>query len=240
MGKIQVNKKYDFLVTTGCSFTSGHLLEEEGQWGEYLADKLNTQHINLSQQASSNYFIYNALINFCEKNKNKDFCVGIQWSEFTRREIWLKSKGDYICYTHNDLLNPYIDENDHEEFLFMRKYHKEFTTMFVDMDDMLWRTIMSMISITSYLKYNNIDFVMFEGIGSVMDYESNNKVLPIDNNFKKSVLSNQEFFTTYGNMRDYMVTHELYKNVNDGHPNIEFVKWWVDKLYNYLSTDTIQ
>ena len=42
----QTNKKYDNLITFGCSFTGGHHLGEEGSWGYVLSNLLGCYHVN--------------------------------------------------------------------------------------------------------------------------------------------------------------------------------------------------
>jgi len=42
---IKASKKYENLVTFGCSFTTGHLLGNEGSWGFSLAKLLNSGHV---------------------------------------------------------------------------------------------------------------------------------------------------------------------------------------------------
>ena len=32
----------------------------------------------------------------------------------------------------------------------------------------------------------------------------------------------------------FMFNHELFNDDNGRHPNIEFVKWWVNEMYDYL------
>ena len=36
-------------------------------------------------------------------------------------------------------------------------------------------------------------------------------------------------------MMSFMITHHLFdSNENADHPNMEFVKWWSNEIYNYL------
>jgi hypothetical protein len=39
-------------------------------------------------------------------------------------------------------------------------------------------------------------------------------------------------------MQPFNWSHPLYdKNKNDGHPNSEFVKWWVDEMYEHIKNN---
>lgn len=230
---ISGDKKYSKLITVGCSYTTGYLQKEKAQWGEYLAEHLGCTHELHATDASSNYYIHNSLINYCERQLKKDFCVAIQWSEMTRREIWLESLNKYLAF---NLATLNLSTNSHiSEMRFMERHKEFFSRIFFSTDDVVWRTVNSMISIVSYLRQNNIDFIMFEGINSIMDYDTNDNLnFPISTDFKKNLLDSDEFFTKYGDMHNHMKTHELFNLDNGGHPNSDYIKWWTSEMYEYI------
>lgn len=229
---ISLTKQYSRLVTFGCSYTNGYYQKEKAQWGEYLAKNLKCSHEIYGTDASSNYYIHSSVINYCENNKLKDYCIGVQWSEISRREIWLKSINKYRAF---NLPTLEIGDIDIEEFDFMNKHKIFFSKIFFNIDDLIWRTVSSMISLISYLRQNNIDFIMFEGINSILDFDnSKNKNFPISDDIKKEILNSIEFFSKYRDMHSHMRSHELFNNDNQGHPNSDYIEWWSSQIYDYI------
>jgi hypothetical protein len=91
---------------------------------------------------------------------------------------------------------------------------------------------------------------MFEGLGSILDNYFPSKEfegfignsLPwgsdltlIFDETKLKIFEDKSFFTKYGDMKNFMITHPLFDfKANDGHPNIEFCDWWSNEIYEYL------
>jgi len=251
MGLIKTDKQYDNLITFGCSFTHGHFLGEEGSWGFQLSQLLNCNHLNRGAGGSSNYAIMNKVIKYCETHDMTNSCVGVQWSEITRREVWSEEEKKYVVFNLNTL--KLYDKNKQSPIpidvdkLFKNK--EFFEPIWFDLEENLIRTITSMILLKNYLNSKNIDFIMFEGIGSITDqfYPYTFK-FPITNfeddrvllkdNIRENILSDKTFFTKYGPLMSTMLNHELFNNEeNDGHPNMKFVKWWVNEIYEFIKTN---
>ena len=109
--------------------------------------------------------------------------------------------------------------------------------MWFDDNENILRTITSILTVKNYLENKNIDFVMFEGIGTIADENTNvftldkyNKLL--SKTYINSILNDKTFFNKYGPMQPFLFSHPLFDpNENDVHPNIEFAKWWADEMY---------
>lgn len=244
---INTNKKYDFLVTFGCSFTGGHDLGPNGAWGHFLANRLGCNHVNKAGGAANPNILTN-VINFCEHNNMSNACVGIQWSEMTRRPIWLEDQGIYFSFGSGTLLNdnPSSLENKPKEFLFIKNNLEFFMPMWFDLRECVLTTVLSMIQAKAYLEYKNIDFIMFEGINSIMDRDENHRDITYDvtqihdlallnTNIKKSILDDVTFFNELGDMNKCLKAFPLFDStLNDGHPHPEFLEYWTDHLYNYI------
>jgi len=234
---ISPNKKYSKLVSFGCSYTNGYIQREDAQWGRYLANHLNCSYSNYGVNASSNNYIYNKIVNFCENQKEKDFCIAIQWSEFSRREVYIESEKDYIAFNLSTLM--LTDDFKYDEFYFLKKNLFEIDKLFFREDEMIWRTMNSMLITISYLRENNIDFIMFQGINSILDFDNNNNQnFPISTEHKKRILNNIEFFNKFGDMHTHMGNHELFNQDNQGHPNSQYIQWWSNEMYDYILNNT--
>lgn len=230
---ISSNKSYSKLVTFGCSYTNGYMEEEKAQWGNYLSKHLNCPHLLLSPNASSNYYISNKVINFCESQKEKDFCIGIQWSEPSRREVYVEKENDYIAFNLSTLM--LTDKFQFDEFYFLKKNLITIDKMFFRMEEMIWRTINSMLFTISYLRDNDIDFIMFQGINSILDFDTDDSTtFPISRERKENILNQPEFFNEYVDMHTHMFGHHLFNQDNQGHPNSKYIQWWSSEMYNYI------
>lgn len=245
MPVIKTNKQYNYLVTFGCSFTSGHWLGDQGAWGHYLAQRLNCKHLNQAGGAS-NPNIVTSIINYCEHNDMSKVCVGIQWSEITRRELWMETKKHYYTLGLGVLFN-----ND----LYSRETHKDFlqpikdnlgyfSTLYFDIQENVLRTVLAMMHVKSYLEYKNIDFIQFEGINSILDiegYDQNHEpgpwtpLLLTSNKMKYSILQDKTFFSRLGDLNSAMQKHPKYDaTINDGHPHTDVLEYWADHLYDHI------
>ncbi len=245
MSLINPNKKYKKLVTSGCSFTQGHYQGEEAAWGYQLSQLLGCEHVNRGSGGSSNNFILHKIIKYCESNDMTDCCVGIQLSERSRREYWLKDKGRYTTINGAAISDEFYQlgglEESHAEFL--NKNQEFFHEIWFDDSENALRTIQTIILAKSYLLSKNIDFIIFEGIGNLLDTE--HKIVSsyngdidegplVRNDYKTKLLDDDHIYKKYPNMMPFMFNHELFNDDNGRHPNIEFVKWWVNEMYDYL------
>lgn len=241
MSLISTEKKYRKLITAGCSFSTGFYSGEEGSWGYALAQRLGCEHINLGGVGNSNYNIMVNLVNYCESNDLQDCCVGVQLTNYDRREFW---RSDIDCYfsfgaavlTAQDL----TDRPKH--FSTIMDNFEFFDGIWFNRKENLIRNVHFIILITSYLKSKGIDFIMFEGIGSLLDvYLDPYTASPFSQDvllskpFIESLLKDTHFFSLHGDMQTCMDQSSLFDPVkNQGHPNLEFVDWWCDEMYFYL------
>lgn len=240
MALIDFNKKYDKFVTFGCSYSTGHLIGETGSWGYHFSKLLGCEHYNYSFNGSSNNLIMGNVIKFCESNDTNNVALGVQWSEWSRREFWVESERRYKSFNIPALDQLELMKNESSELYFIREHQEFFASLWFDYAENILRTIQSMITLKNYLENRNIDYVMFEGLGSILDMfypnkeqiSSHNDLTLLSDEFKLSILNDQSFFNKLGDMRNHMKTHSLYEDINDGHPNPKFLEWWCLEMYN--------
>ena len=240
MPLIDLNKKYDSFVTFGCSYSTGHLIGDVGSWGHHFSKLLNCEHNNYSFNGSSNNLIMNNVIKFCESNDTKNVALGVQWSEWSRREFWVETEKRYKSFNVPALDQLEVMKNESPELYFIRDHQEFFVSLWFDYSENILRTIQSMITVKNYLENKKIDYVMFEGLGSILDMfypnkeqvSGHNDLTLLSDEFKLSILNDQSFFNKLGDMRNHMKTHSLYEDINDGHPNPKFLEWWCLEMYN--------
>jgi len=242
---IKTNKKYDNLVTFGCSFTSGHVLGDDGAWGHFLAKKLNCNHINQGGGAC-NPNIATSVINFCEHNDMSNSCVGIQWSEATRRELWQEFRHQYWTIGLGTLMDDHLWERESSKNFLkpIRDNLEFFSTVFFDLRENILRSVLSMIHVKSYLTSKNIDFIQFEGINSILDLDGYETVAPAgpctplkltSSKIKNSLLNDETFFTELGDLNKWMRNQTNWNpHLNDGHPHTELLDVWTNHIYKHL------
>jgi len=171
-------------------------------------------------------------------------CVGIQFSERNRREMWSSDTNSYETFNLSTV------EINNENFLtknlkFIKNNLEFFGDIWFNDGENLLRTTIAMLLIKGYLESKNIDFIMFEGISTISDDLKLGKIRMsttyhrygelLEKNFRSKILTDKTFFTKYGPMQPFNRTHPLYdKIINAGHPNSEFIKWWVDEMYEHI------
>ena len=240
MGIIRLDKKYDKLYVVGCSFTTGYLEKSDGSWGTHLAEKLNCKCQISAGQSSSNYSIISQVVNICETYDMSNSCIGIQFSERSRREMWSSDFNHYETFNISTLkINK--EENLSDNLKFVKKNIDFFNNIWFNDNENVLRTTTAILLIKGYLESKNIDFIMFEGISTINDEINTNNVeynryaKLLNLNFRRQLLNEKTFFNKYGPMQPFNRTHPLYDNTkNGGHPNSEFVKWWVDEMYGHI------
>ena len=240
MSLIDFNKKYDKFVTFGCSYSNGHLIGETGSWGHHFSKLLDCEHYNYGFNGSSNNLIMSNVIKFCESNDTNNVALGVQWSEWSRREFWVESERRYKSFNIPALDQLELMKNESSELYFIREHQEFFASLWFDYAENILRTIQSMITLKNYLENRNIDYVMFEGLGSILDMfypnkeqiSGHNDLTLLSDEFKLSILNDQSFFKKFGDMRNHMKSHPLYEDINDGHPNPKFLEWWCLEMYN--------
>ena len=238
MAVINPNKKYRKFLAFGCSFTSGHNYGESGSWGKHLGDLLGCEYELHGFGGSSSTSVLSRMIGYCETHDMTDCCVGIQWSEWTRRELWLPQKNRYTAF--NLAAIKLSDQYAH-----MRMQLDFCGPFFFDPMENIIRSINNMVLAKSYLDSKGIDFIQYEGIGSILDecYPLQKNLHPSDDihlikdDYKLKLLEHPSFFTKHGSMMQFMFKHPLFVDDpvrKDSHPNPDFAKWWAGEIYDYL------
>jgi hypothetical protein len=247
MGLINPSKKYKSLLVCGCSFTQGGDFTKDYSWGDSLAKRLGCEKIPVGMAGSSNFTIMSQCISYCENNDMTDVCVGIQWSQSVRREIWNDIDKSYYV-VNSDVFKgktnsiPWVNFEDKHVFA---KNESFFNSIWWDYQENIMRTIHYMILVKNYLISKNIDFVMFEGIGSIMDYlpEFGTDELHIkpclqlfSPKIRKGILNDDTFFSKLGDMFSVMnIRKDFDYNENGGHPTLPICEWWADEMINYMN-----
>lgn len=241
MGLIRLDKQYDKLYAAGCSFTTGYMEGPIASWGTHLAKKLNCQAIIDGVNSNTNYHMMMGVIELCENTDMTNNCIGIQFTERSRREMWSINKSEYRIFNYATLsLNDY--EHLYDELKFLKKNIDDISTFYFDDRENLLRTVTSIVMLKNYLENKNIDYIMFEGISSIGEDVKNTEQLKhhklLDKKYRDNILSQPTFFSKYGPMQPFDRSHPLFDVIkNQGHPNSEFVMWWVDEMYEHIKNN---
>jgi hypothetical protein len=241
MSLISTEKAYKKLISFGCSISTGFTLGELGSWGYVLSQKLGCDHLHMGGEGNSNLAILNRVIDCCESQDISNCCIGVQWTNFDRREFWSESKSIYTSFG----IGAAVDPNNlyrTDEFKFIYDNLEFFEKIWFNYRENLCRTVNIMVLAKSYLKEKNVDFLMFEGIGSIKkDWAMVEKIPPVkdfsflSDQFIDNLLSDPHFFSEFGDMKEEMERNDLFDHLeNGGHPNLSFVNWWCDRIYEYL------
>ena len=238
MGLIRLDKQYENLYVAGCSFTTGYKQGIKGSWGTYLAKKLNCKCVMNGINSNTNYHMMIGVINLCESTDMSNSCIGIQLTERSRRELWLINQSTYYTFNYATLdLNDYNSLNN--EMKFLKDNLSKIEPIYFDDRENLLRTITAITMLKNYFENKKIDYIFFEGISSINDDISNIDDVNMPNilgkKYRESLLNDPTFFSKYGPMQPFNRTHHLYDvEKNGGHPNSEFVEWWVEEMYQHI------
>ncbi len=249
MPLIKRDKKYDFIATFGCSFTGGHMLGDRGAWGHYFAKRLGCENI-IRAGGGSNTNICNQIINFCEHTDMTNGCIGIQWSEVTRRELWEETYNSYYTIGLGILIDDSLwsKENNNKWLVPIRNNLGYFSSVWFDIRENIMRTVLAMIQIKAYLEYKKIDFIQFEGINSILNREQNHQEVKYDGYYhptdlsiisdkvRHQIFNDKTFFTECGDLMKFMYDYPNFDHkINDGHPYDEILESWSQYMYEHIT-----
>jgi hypothetical protein len=215
------------------------MLKDKGSWGQHLSERLGCEHINKGGSQSNTRMVTD-LIAYCETQDMTDCCVGVQLSQPIRREFWNDKNNTYVTYPVEKIYGEYKNSSP---INFMDDNLPFYMSIWFDPNENILRTINSIVLMKSYLNQKNIDFIMFEGIHSIMDIPHTNDVKSgaslsaylLNDTYKQSLLDDDTFFNTLGDWFSAMQSHPLHNtDENETHPSMGVVKWWVDEMYKYI------
>lgn len=178
-----IDKKY--LITSGCSFTEGHLIGKNASWAKYLAENNNLQLINIARGGTGNEVITQNVINYATLNPEiaKDSLFVIQLSECLRFLICWDSfdeKNNGSLYWHLTPLQ-FLDKQGSRKITaegfegwdtefplnaWIYKNRYEISQLYTNITFSLIKTYHSIINFTNFCKANDYKFLIFDGINN--------------------------------------------------------------------------
>lgn len=188
-----LDKKY--LITSGCSFTEGHLIGPDASWATHLANHYNMDLINLAKGGTGNEIITQNVINYASLNSEiaKDSFFVIQLSECLRFLIcWEDFREDtdlhslYWHITPLQFLDPKnakkITAEGFENWDTTFELNKwivdnrfQIAQLYTNITHSLWKTYNNIINFTNFCKANNYPYLIFDGLNNHIPirYENN-------------------------------------------------------------------
>lgn len=170
------NKKY--LIASGCSFTEGHHLKENGSWATFLGKEYNLEVINLGKGGAGNQYIFSNIIQFSKIQKNiaDNAIFGIQLSECLRLLVTINyieknlNKSLYPKYWHitpnqffyEETFNNWDLSLPHTKFIYDNRYC--LAPFFSNVTHALLTTYNSLISFIDFCNSNNYPYFVFDGL----------------------------------------------------------------------------
>ncbi len=165
-----MDKKYKYLVTNGCSQTTGQQCELEHIWPVKLADKLGLELINLSAPGTGWYHIQNSTMSFIQNNKEiLDECFFIfQISMLERRlnyeeipivrtDIWEKWNIKYLSKSANSA-KGFIDWEKYTEYPKPQEWdesYPQYTSVYNNANE-IWPELLFFPEHRHYSNNNNV------------------------------------------------------------------------------------
>jgi hypothetical protein len=187
-----LDKKY--LISSGCSFTEGHLLGKAGSWATYFAENNNLELINLAKGGTGNEIITQNVINYATLNPEvaKDSLFIIQLSECLRFLIcWDDFAEDtkiHSLYWHITPLQ-FLDSADAKKVTAdgFKNWDKSYplnrwiydsrfqiAQLYTNITFSLWKTYNNIINFSNFCKANGYSYLIFDGINNHIPIKNNN------------------------------------------------------------------
>ena len=179
-----LDKKY--LITSGCSFTEGHLIGPNASWAKHLANHYNMDLINLAKGGTGNEVITQNVINYSILNPEiaKDSVFIIQLSECLRFLICWEDFRDNInvnsLYWHITPLQ-FLDPNDSKKITAdgFKNWDKSFelnkwiyenrfqiAQLYTNITYSLWKTFNNIINFVNFCEANSYPYLIFDGLNN--------------------------------------------------------------------------
>ncbi len=221
---------YKYLYTNGCSYTEGCGLDNqtEERYSKILSNRLGIEDINQSDGGGSNQRIFRTTFDWISQNLNKlkDTLFVIQLSYPVRNEIWVSrtwrdefgNEGHWFGaqFGHDGYTAWEAHERDtsidKDEINF--NYVPDNTTC----SDITWRYV---ISLQSFFKSNDINYIFFEG-----DRNQEGKLI------KTTELAKLVDFDYF--YEEPFLTSAGTRVTDCNHPNHEVQIEWAEKLYKFI------
>jgi len=182
-------RKNKYLISSGCSFTAGHIIGETASWATHLAQELDLESINLAKGGDGNEVIVNKVIQYGTLNPDvaKDSLFVIQLSECLRYVLPYENSDDYFKsrYTH---ITPaqftkvegwaswnWGDLNEPSEVLKKWIYDNRYilAPLYLNITYSLKKTYHGIINLVNFCESNNYPYLIFDGINNHIPYEEN-------------------------------------------------------------------
>jgi hypothetical protein len=252
------DKKY--LITSGCSFTDGYNMGNEGSWPYYLSKMLNFKLINKARGGSGNEYIADSIIIELMNNEEirNESVVIVAWSSNTRLMTPVFD-GEYNVL---DTVQP-------QDFIEWEKGGSgKYTnlncgkTLFSDVPFCAYKTYLSILKLSSFLDSLNIPYVYLDAISQskveLQDAEGKQKIIlksyadvknvdfdlrdyphqykhVFNQKFNDNIFKNFIEVKRHSSILDFMWTdYDNYTKGNPGHPNDIASKQIAESIYEQI------
>jgi len=252
------NKKY--LITSGCSFTDGYQMGNEGSWPYYLSKMLNFKLINKARGGSGNEYIADSIIIELMNNEEirNESVVIVAWSSNTR-----------LMTPVFDGESNVLDTVQPQDFIeWERGGSGKYTnlncgkTLFSDVPFCAYKTYLSILKLSSFLESHNIPYVYLDAISQnkveledvggikkiilksyadienvdfdLSDYPHQYKDV-FNEKFNNNIFKNFIKVKEHSSILDFMWTdYDNYTKGNPGHPNDIASKQIAESIYKQI------
>jgi len=233
-----MKNKYKYVVTSGCSFTIKPVTGEP--YGYHIAKHFDAEFINLSFGGASVPSMMRKTFNWCSKNKDKFkdtlFIFGL--THYRRVEMWSNKQNLWFnnasYFQHNDdEFESQYDKFGNANMMVVdwpKKQRKNYFINFYNDTAQLNISTNIIIGIQYFLKFNEIDNIFFDALGSFSEH------IP-DNSENNNLVVKENWYThpKYVHLKKMCDNNlDMRNSFDDEHPNKKAHKYWAECLLEYI------
>jgi len=248
----------EHLVVLGCSFSTSqdqNLVESGYTFGDIIANKYNMKFHELGISAGTNQYVEKRFFNWFGENKDKmdSTFVVVAWSEPNRLLFWNNKKLEWLVSAFQINLDNggehFKDDKIIHEWTYEER--KRYVQNFCLNTYAVTNTyIEQIISLQSFLKLNNIPYIMFNSLWgikqeSALYFNRDETIQPegLEPNRNRKMWENlvdetyfyDKIFRDLTEPRENIPPNkDLWMSESDSHPNKKGHKIWSDMLIKFI------
>lgn len=239
-----MDKKH--LITSGCSFTTGHNLGNPASWAYQLSNMKGLELHNRARGGMGNQFITNSIIGYLIENPEliSNSIVVVAWSEITRGLGTFTRPSDGKVELVTIRPQDFIEDGSKGHWQIDADYYHGYTLKhsnivspyFSSWNYRIYETYVAMLNLKTFLELHKIPYLFFDAISDnkVMFNENPNKMTTITlKDTFEDINLNEPIESFMSCILNNKVLDEIFNNEN-------YISFYGHSMNDYMSADKLK